>query len=116
MSLADQKNAMKKGSAAGQSDYIFADREAEQQRLERQAGSGAGDVAMLAARLVGSDGEVIGVERDPAAVASATARAERAGFSNVHFVQGDAQTLHGIEGSEDLDDNQASGRCWQARS
>jgi hypothetical protein len=30
-------------------------------------------------------------ERDPAAVASATARAERVSFSNVRFVQGDAQ-------------------------
>jgi ubiquinone/menaquinone biosynthesis C-methylase UbiE len=49
-------------------------------------GSGAGDVAMLAARLVGLDGEVVGVERDPAAVASATARAVAEGFSNVRFV------------------------------
>ncbi|HEY2526671.1 MAG TPA: class I SAM-dependent methyltransferase [Xanthobacteraceae bacterium] len=106
--------------------YLFADREKEQRRLERQAelldpltervfqaaglkpgtrvldlGSGAGDVAMLAARLVGSDGKVVGVERDPAAVVAATARVKRAGLSNVHFVQGDVQTLDGFEG--DLD-------------
>ena len=36
-------------------------------------------------------------ERDRAALGSATARAERVGFSNVRFVQGDAQTLDGIE-------------------
>jgi SAM-dependent methyltransferase len=103
--------------------YVFTDREEEQRRLERQAaifnplterifqaaglrpgmrvldlGSGAGDVALLAARLVGSDGEVVGVERDPAAVVAATARVERAGLSNVRFVQGDVQTLDGIEG------------------
>lgn len=103
-------------------EYIFADREHEQQRLERQAaffrplterlfraaglrpgmrvldlGSGAGDVAMLAARLIESDGEVIGVERDPAAVAAATARVAHAGLSNVRFVAGDVQTLDGLE-------------------
>jgi ubiquinone/menaquinone biosynthesis C-methylase UbiE len=64
-------------------------------------GSGAGDVAMLAARLIGSEGEVIGVERDPAAVVAATARVERVGLSNVRFVQGDVQTLEGFEGGLD---------------
>ena len=59
-------------------------------------GSGAGDVAMLAARLVGREGEVVGVERDPEAVASATARVAQAGLSNVRFIQGDAQKLDGI--------------------
>lgn len=64
-------------------------------------GSGAGDVAMLAGRLVGSDGEVVGVERDPAAVASATARVEQAGVSNVRFVEGDVQTLAVVESGFD---------------
>ena len=113
-------------SAPKQPDYLFPDREKEQRRLARQAehfdpltervfraaglrpgmrvldlGSGAGDVAMLAARLVGSDGEVVGVERDPAAVAAATARVERAGLSNVRFFQGDVQRLDGVEGGFD---------------
>ena len=82
------------------SQYAFADRAQEQRRLATQAelldpltervfreagletgmrvldlGSGAGDVAILAARLVGREGEVIGVERDPEAVAWATDRA-----------------------------------------
>ena len=112
--------------ATERSDYIFADREEEQRRLQRQAehfdpltervfqaaglrpgmrvldlGSGAGDVAMLAGRLVGSGGEVVGVEGDPAAVASAAARVEQAGLSNVRFVRGDVQTLDGIEGGFD---------------
>jgi SAM-dependent methyltransferase len=56
---------------------------------------------MLAARLVGSEGEVVGVERDPGAVAAATARVKRAALSNVRFVQGEVQTLDGIEGSFD---------------
>lgn len=108
------------------SGYAFADREQEQQRLRSQAelfdplterafaaaglgagmrvldlGSGAGDVAMLATRLVGSGGEVVGVERDPAAVASASARVREAGIANVRFVQGDAQTLDGLDGPFD---------------
>ena len=59
-------------------------------------GSGAGDVAILAARLVGREGEVIGVERDPEAVAWATDRVAQVGLSNVRFIEGDAQTLDGI--------------------
>jgi ubiquinone/menaquinone biosynthesis C-methylase UbiE len=103
------------------SQYAFADRGHEQRRLASQAelfdpltervfraaglgtgmrvldlGSGAGDVAMLAARLVGREGEVVGVERDPEAVASATARVAQAGLSNVRFTQGDAQKLDGV--------------------
>jgi SAM-dependent methyltransferase len=108
------------------SEYAFRDREREQRRLRNQAelfeplterafraaglgagmrvldlGSGAGDVAMLAARLAGPDGEVVGVERDPAAVQSATARAREAGFANVRFVQGDAQALDSVAGPFD---------------
>jgi ubiquinone/menaquinone biosynthesis C-methylase UbiE len=109
-----------------QPDYVFADRSEEQRRLQSQAeifdpltervfraaglrpgmrvldlGSGAGDVAMLAARLVGRDGQVVGVERDRAAVAGARARLERAGVTNVEFVEGDVQTLDGLEGGFD---------------
>lgn len=108
------------------SEYAFADRAHEQRRLARQAeefdpltervfraaglgigmrvldlGSGAGDVAILAARLVGPGGEVVGVERDPEAVASATARVAQAGISNVRFIQGDVQTLDGVTGTFD---------------
>jgi SAM-dependent methyltransferase len=103
------------------SQYAFADRALEQQRLASQAefldpltervfraaglgngmraldlGSGAGDVAMLAARLVGREGEVVGVERGAEAVAAATARVAQVGVSNVRFIQGDAQTLDDI--------------------
>src|SRR4029079_9265771 len=92
------------------SQYAFSDRAQEQRRLASQAelfdplterlcraavlgngmrvlelGSGAGDVAMLAARLVGREGEVVVVNRDPQAVASATARFTQAGLSNVRF-------------------------------
>lgn len=106
--------------------YIFEDRDAEQRRLDAQArlfdplterffrdsgirpgmrvldlGSGAGHVALLASRLVGPDGSVVGVERDPAAVANARERAATAGAGNVEFVEGDVQTLAGVEGTYD---------------
>jgi ubiquinone/menaquinone biosynthesis C-methylase UbiE len=48
-------------------------------------GSGVGDVAMLLARLVGPSGEVVAIERDPKAIAKASARVTEAGFHNVSF-------------------------------
>ncbi|HVL22556.1 MAG TPA: class I SAM-dependent methyltransferase [Thermomicrobiales bacterium] len=55
-------------------------------------GSGAGDVALLAAELVGRDGEVIGIERDPSIIAIARGRAAVAGLTNVTYVEGDITT------------------------
>jgi ubiquinone/menaquinone biosynthesis C-methylase UbiE len=52
-------------------------------------GSGAGDVAFLAAEMVGDAGEVVGVERVPAALTAARARAEGRGLRNVFFREGD---------------------------
>ena len=46
-------------------------------------GSGAGDVAMLAAELVGANGRVLGFDRDPRQVAAASARAVE--LPNVSF-------------------------------
>src|SRR5436190_22270588 len=52
-------------------------------------GSGVGDVAMLAAKLVGPSGEVVGVERDPRSIARAIARVADAGLPNVTLTQSD---------------------------
>ena len=52
-------------------------------------GSGAGDVAFVAAELAGPAGEVVGIDQSPDAVAKATARAGQRGLSNVRFVAGD---------------------------
>lgn len=52
-------------------------------------GSGAGDVAFLAAELVGSSGGVVGVDRVAAAVKVANARAAARGLNNVTFHEGD---------------------------
>jgi SAM-dependent methyltransferase len=99
--------------------YPFADRAAEDERLRAQGevvvplsrrrfphaglsagmrvldlGSGAGNVARLAAEIVGPDGSVVGVERDPAAVELARRHTDR---PNVEFRLGDIQTLDGVE-------------------
>ena len=96
------------------SDYLLGSTDAEHERLIRQAvrlapvtegffreagigpgqrvldlGSGVGDVAMLAARLVGPSGEVVGIERDPRSITRARTRAADAGLRNVTFRQSD---------------------------
>jgi SAM-dependent methyltransferase len=52
-------------------------------------GCGSGDVALLAAELIGKSGEVIGVDRASAAVHWATARAQELDARNVRIVEGD---------------------------
>lgn len=99
--------------------YPFADRTAEDERLVAQGalfdpltvrlltragltpgmrvldlGSGAGNVARLAAELVGPAGAVVGIEQDPAAVELARRRTIA---PNVEYRVGDAQTLDDVE-------------------
>jgi SAM-dependent methyltransferase len=52
-------------------------------------GCGSGDVSLLAAEMVGPDGEVVGVDRAALAVARARERAVKFQVRNVRFVQGD---------------------------
>jgi SAM-dependent methyltransferase len=52
-------------------------------------GTGAGSVALLAARMVGPTGAVVTVDRDRDALALAAAHAEREGVRNVEFIEGD---------------------------
>jgi ubiquinone/menaquinone biosynthesis C-methylase UbiE len=103
------------GTNSPGSNYALGSTDAEHERLTRQAallapgterffreagigsgqrvldiGSGVGDVAMLAARLVGKSGEVVGIERDPRSVARARARVADARLSHVTFIECDA--------------------------
>ena len=64
-------------------------------------GSGAGDVALLAAELVGPGGEVVGVEIAPETIAIAEQRVAAAGWSNVRFVEADLRDLDVDEGPFD---------------
>jgi ubiquinone/menaquinone biosynthesis C-methylase UbiE len=50
-------------------------------------GCGPGDVSFLAAEIVGSSGCVIGIDRDPVAIALARDRARQQGIRNVAFEQ-----------------------------
>ena len=98
--------------------YVLGHSEQELQRLARQAnmvdpitrrgflkaglapgmrvldvGSGVGDVAFLAASIVGPSGTVVGTDRVPIALETARARASALGLSNVSFVEGDPAAL-----------------------
>jgi len=100
--------------AARQSFYALGHSEQELQRLSRQGqalgpftrqlfeeagisrgmrvldvGCGSGDVAFLAADLVGPSGTVVGVDREQRAVDWANTRANSQGTTNVTFVEGD---------------------------
>lgn len=102
----------------GDSAYILGHSDRELERLHRQAllidpitrqflieagispgmrvldvGSGAGDVACLAAELVGTSGEVVGVDRSTAALARARVRAHSRSFSNVTFIERDLSEM-----------------------
>src|SRR5712692_7912525 len=56
-------------------------------------GSGVGDVAMLAAWLVGPSGQVVGIERDAKSIARARARVAEAGLLNVSFTRTDVSQI-----------------------
>jgi arsenite methyltransferase len=55
--------------------------------------SGAGMDSLVAAKMVGPAGQVIGVDMTPAMLRKASAGARAAGFLNVEFLEGLAETL-----------------------
>jgi ubiquinone/menaquinone biosynthesis C-methylase UbiE len=55
-------------------------------------GSGVGDVALLAARLVGPRGSVVGVDLDDSALQTARARAGALSLPNLRFIEGDVRS------------------------
>lgn len=63
-------------------------------------GSGPGDVSLIAARLVGPTGSVLGVDAAPEMVALARDRAAENGFRTVHFTQ---STVDAIAPDEPVD-------------
>ncbi len=69
-------------------------------------GSGAGDVALLAAELVGPGGAVVGVDSNPQILETARGRARSAGFENISFVATDVGRL-----AFDEDFDAVVGRC-----
>jgi SAM-dependent methyltransferase len=69
-------------------------------------GTGAGDVALLAADLVGPEGIVIGIDFNAELVQTAQARVASAGIENVSFIIGDAAMV-----DLDHDFDAIVGRC-----
>jgi SAM-dependent methyltransferase len=61
-------------------------------------GSGMGDVALLAARIVGPEGHVVGLDRSPALLAAARQRIRDLGVGNVDLVEGDVTRLSELDG------------------
>jgi len=65
----------------------------EQGKHVVDVGSGAGMDSLVAARMVGPAGQVIGVDMTPAMLQKASAGAREAGFHNVEFREGFAEAL-----------------------
>ena len=65
-------------------------------------GSGGGFDCFLAARQVGDNGHVIGVDMTPAMVSKARVNAEHAGYGNVEFRLGEIEHLPVADGSVDV--------------
>jgi SAM-dependent methyltransferase len=61
-----------------------------------ELGSGAGDVSLLAGRIVGAQGEVVGIERSPIAIERARRRVDDEGLGNVSFLEGDLGELDSV--------------------
>ena len=57
--------------------------------MELDLGSGAGDMGFVPAELVGSTGEVVGIDRAAESVAKANLRAQQQALGNVRFAAGD---------------------------
>ena len=70
-------------------ERLFREAGIEQGMRVLDVGSGVGDVAFLAAELVGPKGEVVGIDLDGSALEKARERARLLGLSNVTFVEGD---------------------------
>jgi ubiquinone/menaquinone biosynthesis C-methylase UbiE len=65
-------------------------------------GSGAGADALIAARLVGPTGAVVGVDMTPAMISKARANAAVAGLANVEFREGLLEALPVADGWADV--------------
>lgn len=65
-------------------------------------GSGAGNDCFIARRLTGEKGKVIGIDFTPAMIEKARANAEKIGFHNVEFRQGDIENMPVTPGIADV--------------
>jgi ubiquinone/menaquinone biosynthesis C-methylase UbiE len=121
----DRRGNQLQGDAVAMTDYVLGGNDAEHERLMRQAqtlapfterlfrdagivsgqrvldvGSGVGDVALLAASLVGKTGSVLGIDRDAMALDKARSRAAAARAGNIQFLETDLSQMR-IDGDFD---------------
>lgn len=66
-----------------------------------ELGSGAGDVALIAAQFVGGAGSVVGVDKNPLILETARERARAAGYTNVTFIVEDIEQGLSLDGEFD---------------
>jgi arsenite methyltransferase len=59
-------------------------------------GSGAGNDAFIARKIVGDTGKVIGIDMTPEMVIRARQNNQKLGYKNVEFVTGEIENMHGI--------------------
>lgn len=65
-------------------------------------GSGAGNDCFVARRSTGTSGKVIGIDFTPAMIEKARANAEKMGFNNVEFRQGDIENMPITDNAADV--------------
>jgi arsenite methyltransferase len=65
-------------------------------------GSGAGTDSLVAAQMVGAEGNVTGIDMTPEMLETARAAAEEMGAKNVEFVESEAERLPFADGSFDV--------------
>lgn len=65
-------------------------------------GSGAGNDAFVARRIVGEKGRVTGVDMTPQMIGKARANNQKLGYANVEFIQGEIEALPLPEGTVDV--------------
>ena len=65
-------------------------------------GSGAGIDSLIAAKMVGPEGHVVGVDMTPAMLTKARRAAQEAGMDNVEFREGYGETLPALNGWADV--------------
>jgi ubiquinone/menaquinone biosynthesis C-methylase UbiE len=110
MAAQESDAATRRAAPSNAPDYAMGSSDRERERLMRQGavlrgfltsafraagivpgmrvldlGCGVGDVAIVAADLVGASGSVLGIDRDAASVAWASKRIAEAGYKNIRF-------------------------------
>ena len=90
----ERQRLIEQGSfLGGFTERLFADAGVGAGRRVLDVGCGVGDVLLLVASLIGREGTVVGIDKDPLALEHARERVSALGLTNVRFVEGDLRDL-----------------------